>query len=143
MNLHSEANLSAEARRAAYINRQEWAEKYLNERHDPAALSLDECGLIRDCSNSLESLFGFGRSDLLSRHVSVLLPQLAGVELVKEGQVDPLLKYLCRCGQLYQAQNRQGENFASNLSIVCLENKGQRVLRMIVRPSAGAGARPG
>ena len=115
--------------------RQEWLEGYLAARHEPSALSLGERGLITDCSKSLQILFGFRRSDLVWQPVWKLFPQLAEVELIQAGQVNPLLNYLCRCGQLYQSQNRYGDTFSSNLSIVRLEYEGRRSFRMIVRPS--------
>ena len=114
--------------------RQEWLEGYLAARHEPPTLSLGERGLIKDCSKSLLMLFGFRRSDLVWQPVSKLFPQLAEVELIEAGQVNPFLNYLCRCGQLYQSQNRHGDTFSSNLSIVRLEYEGRRSFRMIVRP---------
>ena len=122
MNLQAAGNLAIEPNTAFYskrhewtdAKRQEWIEGYLAARNEPPALSLGERGLIQDCSKSLEILFGFRRSDLVWEHVSKLFPQLAGVELVQAGQVNPMLKYLCRCGQSYQAQNRHGESFSSN-----------------------------
>lgn len=115
--------------------RREWLEAYLAARHDPPALSMGERGLIRDCSKSLLLLFGFRRSDLVWQPVWKLFPQLAEVELIQAGQVNPFLGYLCRCGQLYQSQKRQGETFSSHLSIVRLEYEGRRSFRMIVRPT--------
>jgi hypothetical protein len=143
MNLQTAGNLAIEPNTAFYAKRQEWSsarrqawiDEYLAARHEPPTLSLGERGLIQDCSKSLEILFGFRRSDLVWEPVSKLFPQLAGVELVHAGQVNPMLKYLCRCGHPYHAQNRHGESFSSNLSIVRLDNFGKRSLRMIVRPT--------
>ena len=143
MNLQRKDNLAIKPNTVFYAKRQEWSaarrqawiDEYLAARHEPPALSLGERGLIQDCSKSLEILFGFRRSDLVWQPVSKLFPQLAGVELVQAEQVNPLLKYLCRCGQLYHAQNRHGDSIFSNLSIVRLENFGKRSLRMIVRPT--------
>jgi PAS domain S-box-containing protein len=106
--------------------------KRLVEKFDPPALSLDERGMILDCSKSLEKLLGFRRSELVWHHVSMLFSQLEGVELVQGGQVNSLLNYLCRCGQLYQVKNRQGETFSSNLNLFRIENQGKRILRLIV-----------
>ena len=114
--------------------RKKWLEGYLAARHEPPALSLGERGLIRDCSKSLLILFGFRRSDLVWQPVARLFPQLAEVELIEAGQINPFLNYLCRCGQLYQSHNRQGDTFTSNLSFVRLEYEGRRSFRMLVRP---------
>jgi hypothetical protein len=114
--------------------RQEWRDNYLASRQELPALSLGEQGLIKDCNKPLQMLFGFRRSDLVWQQVSKLFPQLDGVELVQAGLVNPLLNYVCRCGQLYQSQTRQGGMFLSTLSIVRLEYEGRRSFRMIVRP---------
>jgi PAS domain S-box-containing protein len=138
MNLQSEVSAVGEVDVFAITKGAEKIEKHSSEQHDPPALSLDERGMILDCSKTFEKLFGFRRSELVWRHVSTLFTQLTGVELVKEEQVNPFLNYLCRCGQLYQAQNRQGDTFLSNLSIVRLEYDGRRFLRLIVRASESA-----
>lgn len=110
------------------------------EWQEPPALSLGEQGLIQDCSKSLETLFGFRRSELVWQHVSKLFPQLADVELVQAGQVNAMLNYSCRCGRIYQARNRDGDCFPSNLSIVRLAYAGKNFLRVIVRPAPAVAA---
>lgn len=130
MSSHREDHLAIEPDTSFYAKRHEW----MDARHEPPALSFCERGLIQDCSKSLEMLFGFRRSDLVWQSVSKLFPLLKGIELVQAGQVNPLLKYRCRCGQLYQAQNQQGDTFSCNLSIVRLEYEGRRSFRLIVRP---------
>jgi PAS domain S-box-containing protein len=135
MNLQIEGNATTETGSLPYAMRLGRTDENLAVRHDPPALSLDERGMILDCSKTFEKLFGFRRSDLVWRHVSMLFSQLTGVELVQAGQVNPYLKYLCRCGQLFQAQNQQGDTFSSNLSFVRLEYDGRRFLRLIVNPS--------
>lgn len=114
---------------------QDCADKRSTGLQEPPALSLDERGMIHDCSKSCERFFGYERTDLVKHHVSSLFPQLTGVALVQKGQFNPLLNFICRCGQLFQAQNRQGETFPCNLIFVPLENNGRRILRMIVSPS--------
>ncbi len=112
--------------------------KYSAKWHEPPALTLDERGMICDCSESGESLFGYRRHDLTWQHVSKLLPQLSGVALVLEGRINPLLQFLCHCGHLFQVQNRLGDTFPSGLSFVHLEHDGIHTLRLIVRPSDNA-----
>lgn len=105
------------------------------ESQEPPALTLDERGMIRDCSRSGEMLFGYRRHDLVWQHVSVLFPQLSGVALVQQQRLNPLLNFFCRCGKLFQSQNRQGDTFLCKLSFVRLESDGRHILRLIVRPS--------
>jgi PAS domain S-box-containing protein len=136
MNLQSEDSAAGKVDAFAKTTGAEKAGQHLSERHDPPALSLDERGMILDCSKSFRTLFGFRRSELVWQHVSTLFPQLAGVELIQAGQVNSLLNHLCRCGKLYQAKNRQGDTFSINLSFVRIEYKGKGILRLIVHPFA-------
>jgi hypothetical protein len=134
MSLTSQGNAANKAGIAPFATQKEPADKYSIERNDPPALSLDERGMILECSKSFEMLFGFRYNDLVWHHVSMLFPQLMGVELVQAGQLNPLLNYLCRCGHLYQTRNRQGDSFLSRLSFVFIGYDGSQSLRMIVRP---------
>jgi PAS domain-containing protein len=105
-----------------------------SERMDPPALSLDERGMIQDCSKSFERLFGFKRCDLVWQHISRLLPQLTGVDLVEAGRINPFLNYLCHCGHHYLAQNQRGDTFPCNLNFVRVEFGGKSSLRLILNP---------
>ena len=106
--------------------------------HEPPALTLDERGMIRDCNKSGERLFGYQRHDLIWQHVSKLLPQLSGVALIREGRINSLLGFFCHCGRVFQARNRLGNTFPSELSFVHLEREGMRILRVIVHHSGNA-----
>ena len=105
------------------------------EPNDPPALTLDDRGMIRACNKSFESLFGFRRSELAWRHVSSLFPQFVDIELVRAGEIDPFVNYLCHCGHLYCMQNQQGESVLASLNVFRLENDGRICVRLIVQPS--------
>jgi hypothetical protein len=134
MDLQREGNDAIGSNPASCAQQQKWVDQKLNERQDPPSLSLDEQGMILDCSNSFEMLFGVKRSELFWHHVSMLFPQLTGVDLVQNGKFNPLLNYLCRCGHLYQAQNRQGDSFSSSLNFAHIGYDGSRSVRMFVQP---------
>jgi hypothetical protein len=138
MNLQIKSNAALEISASASAKLQKCSDTNSTERNDPPSLSLDECGLIQGCSKSFEALFGFRHNDLVLHHVSMLYPQLTGVELIQAGQLNPLLNYLCRCGHLYQTQNRQGDTFSSKLSFVFTGYDRSRSLKMIVQPSGNA-----
>ncbi|HUV99333.1 MAG TPA: PAS domain-containing protein [Gallionella sp.] len=110
----------------------------LAKSHDSPALSLDERGMIQDCNKSCEGLFGYLRRELVWQPVSSLFFQLAGAVWVRDGRFNPRLNFLCRCGKLFHAQNRQGDTFTSTLSFACLEYDGRLTLRLIVSPSETA-----
>ncbi len=101
---------------------------------EPPALTLDEHGMICDCSKAGEELFGYSLPEMGVQHVSSLLPQLSGFSLVKDGQINPLLVFLSRCGHLFQARNRQGSTIPSELSFVNVSHTGKFMLRLIIRP---------
>jgi PAS domain-containing protein len=102
---------------------------------DPPALILDERGMICDCSKAGEILFGYPRQDMVWQHVSKLLPELSEIQLVKNGQFNPQLGFLCHCGHHFQATNRLGNVFLSELHFVILNDAETRQIRMIVQPS--------
>lgn len=113
-------------------------DEQLAKLHDSPALSLDERGMIQDCNKSCEGLFGYMCRELVWQPVSSLFFQLAGVVWVRDGRFNPRLNFLCRCGKVFQAQNRQGDIFTSTLSFACLEYDGRRTLRLIVSPAETA-----
>ena len=108
---------------------------YLGSADEPASLILDERGMICDCSMAGEILFGYRRSDLVWQHVSKLFPQLSEIALVQNDQFNSRLGFLCRCGQLFQVQSRQGDIFHSALHFVHLDWRGKSIIRLILRSS--------
>lgn len=84
---------------------------------DLAVLTLNDHGMIRDCSRACEQVFGYPPEELAGRHVSMLLPQLPDTDLVQEGRINSRLAYLCHCAVAFQARRRDGRCFASELFI--------------------------
>ncbi len=113
-------------------------ERHIAKWQEPVTLTLDERGLIHDCSNSGEKLFGYCRDDLVQQHVSRLFPQLSEVVLVENGTINPRLIFLCRCSHQFMAQGKGGRAFLSKLSIVLLEIAGKGFLKLIVWPEGNA-----
>ncbi|MGC2456413.1 MAG: PAS domain-containing protein [Gallionellaceae bacterium] len=113
-------------------------QQHVAEWHEPATLTLDELGMIHDCSKSGESLFGYRRSDLMLQHVSWLFPQLSDVVLVENSRINPRLSFLCHCGHHFMAHGREGRTFLSKLSFVLLDIAEKGVLKLIVWPDGNA-----
>lgn len=84
---------------------------------DLAVLTLDDLGVIRECSLACEQVFGYQPHELAGCHVSTLLPQLPDTELVQEDRINPRLAHLCHCAVAFQARRRDGQCFASELFI--------------------------
>jgi len=49
------------------------------------------------------------------RHVSMLFPQLAELELMQNGQPNPHLRVLCHIGQSFQGITQDSVRFAANV----------------------------
>ncbi len=127
-----EINPAKESEAAIEMNstsRTEWQE--------PPALTLDERGMICDCSKAGEKLFGYRRKDMVWQHVSNLLPELSEIQLVKNGQFNPQLAFLSHCGHHFRAINRLGGIFLNELHFVLLDYAGRRTIRMILHPCGG------
>lgn len=104
-----------------------------------AALTLDDLGLIQDCSHACEQAFGYVMNELAGRHVSMILPQLPATELVQDGRINSRLAYLCHCGVAFQARRRDGRCFASELFINRLDRHNVAVLVRSLDASAANG----
>lgn len=103
--------------------------------NDVVVLKIDERGMVRDCSGSCETLFKCCRSELVGMHVSLLLPQLAEIPLMHNGEPCPRLRFLSRLGRHFEAVTLDGEHFDSQLFLIHLDGAGQGGLSLIVRPA--------
>lgn len=93
-----------------------------------AMLALDDLGVIRDCSQACEEMFGYPQNELTGSHISRLLPQLGETELVLEDRINSRLAYLCHCAVAFQARHRDGGAFLSELFINRLDSHNVVVL---------------
>lgn len=107
---------------------------YQAAEENAATLLLDQRGMIKGCDSASEKLFGYRRGELIWKHVSMLLPQLANVEFIQDGRINPRLLFLCRIGGYFQGLSRNGERFTSDLLMLNLFNRDSTDLRIIVRP---------
>lgn len=103
--------------------------------NEPADLMLDERGMISDCNNACEKLFGYPRADLVWQHISKLFPQLSDIKLMNSGRINSRLSYLSRCDQVFQTKNQRGEIFNCSLHFIPLNRSGKQVVRLIVSPA--------
>lgn len=101
-----------------------------------ATIELDAHGVIQDCSATCEQVLGYARAELLGRHVSLVVPKLLGIELLKQDQINPRLAFLCHCAIPFRARRRDGGSIAAQLFINRL-NGARAALRMIIRRLEG------
>ncbi len=102
-------------------------------REPLAALLLDERGRIVDCDDGVGRMFGYEHRELLSRHISRLLPQLGIDRLIKNDEINPMMRFRFRIGARFVAQRKDGSTFQPALCLVNLGEPGQPRLRLIVR----------
>ena len=107
---------------------------------EPAALVLDEGGIICECNPAGEALFGYSSSEVSSQGIARLLPQLDGIKLVQDGEINPMLVFLSRCGHHFLARPRHGGTIPCELSLVNVGRTGKLMLRLILRPAAAQAA---
>ncbi len=100
-----------------------------------ADLGIDQQGVIASCSREAEEIFGYSRSDIVRNPISKLLPELSERSLFKNGQLYPLLEYLCHCGHSFRAVKKCGATFDSELFFIKLANA-EDTVRLIVKPCA-------
>lgn len=100
-----------------------------------AVLLLNGRGLVCDCSRASEALFKYSRGELVWRHVSLLLPQLAALELTQNGQINQRLRFLCRIGHAFEAVTQDGQRFSCELFFNCINGTAREGMTLIVRPA--------
>lgn len=101
-------------------------------KDDVAALMVDERGMILDCSKSAERLLGYLRSELVWRHVSLLLPHFENNAMIHNGQINPMTRYLCHCGHLFKVVDRQGRSFLCEIHLFEPQNPDRHTVRLIL-----------
>jgi PAS domain S-box-containing protein len=106
--------------------------------HD-AVLALNEDGIIVETSPGAEAQFGYRcAEELLGRHVSFVLPELARWPLLRGSAVNPRLAFLCHCGKRFTAARREGWAFFAELFINKVEGLRHGPLLVTVRPAGTA-----
>ncbi len=109
---------------------------HVESQDNVAALILDENGMIIECNPVAEKLLGYPSHELILHHISMLLPQLEAYTLIKDDRINPKLKFMCHCGQLFRVLDRQCQSFFSELHLVELSNQGGPALRAILCPAS-------
>lgn len=100
-----------------------------------AELMLTDNGIIHECNQTCEKLFGYLSREILRKHISMVLPQLAGIALMRGGKINPRLHFLTHIGHHFEAIGLGGIHFASQLFITEVDNLGKHSLRLIVSPA--------
>jgi hypothetical protein len=102
---------------------------------------LNNTGMIRECSQNVYGLFGCRPSELVWKHISLLLPELAEVTLVQAGQINSRLRFLSRIGYRFEVTVPGAASCAGKVFFSHMANSVQDLLRVIICPIEDAAAR--
>lgn len=116
-------------------------------RADPPALWMDKAGIIVECNPALETVFGYARRELVSQHVSVVLPELSSGYVFRDGSLNPMLDFLSHLGHHFHARKRDGYAFGAELHFIENYQAEPTTIRLLVQPqderTSPLGAGPG
>lgn len=99
-------------------------------------LTLNELGVICACDIQAGDKLGYGCSELAWRHISTLLPELAGIGLMRDGQINPRLRFLSHIGHRFQLVGLGGEIAEGRLFLRDVENHGRHDVQAMIFPVA-------
>ena len=97
-------------------------------------LTLNEQGMVCDCTIPIGDLFGYRRGAPVWGHISVLMPELAAIKLMRDGQINPRLRFLSHIGHRFQLLSFGGKLFDVKFFIRDIENNSRRYLRAMIFP---------
>lgn len=97
-------------------------------------LTLNQQGMICGCNILTGDLFGYRRGTSAWGHISELMPELAAIKLMRDGQINPRLRFLSHIGHRFQLLSLSGTLFDVKFFIREIENQGRRYLRAMIFP---------
>lgn len=98
---------------------------------DVLELTLTPQGVICDCVVPYGSWLGYRRSEIVWRHISALLPDLAEIEIMCGEELNPRLRFLSHIGHLFRLVDSDGKPCRGELFIRDTENRGHELRAMI------------
>lgn len=100
-------------------------------------VTLNEEGMICWCDFPAMNKSGYRPSDLIWHHISVLLPELEGIALTCDGEINPRLRFFSRIGRPFQMKMLEDKYLAARLFIRNIDKPGRRYLRAMIFPVVG------
>lgn len=107
---------------------------YQNVYDNRIVLTLNEQGMIHDYNIPNIDLFGCRRGASVWGHISELMPEFSLINLMRDGQINPNLRFRCHMGHRFKLIGFGGKIFDVKLFIQVKENQDQRYLRVIIFP---------
>ena len=97
-------------------------------------LTLNEQGMICGCDIPTGDLFGFRHGESAWGHISKLVPELASIKLMRDGRINPRLRFLSHIGHRFQLLSLGGKLFDVKFFIREIESQGRRYLSAMIFP---------
>lgn len=104
------------------------------EKSRSSELWLNEEGIIRECTENAEEMFGLIRQQLISRHISQLFPQLAGIKLVDGGEFNSKLQMFSQFGTFFKSGSYEIESSRCQLFWSFVGHDNARLIHLIMVP---------
>jgi PAS domain S-box-containing protein len=104
------------------------------DRAEPPALWMDTAGVILECNPALETVLGYTGRELVSQHVSVVLPELSTGYVFRDGLLNPMLDFLSHLGHHFHARKRNGQAFGAELHFIENHHGEPKTIRLLVQP---------
>ncbi|MBI2801133.1 MAG: hypothetical protein HYX63_12790 [Gammaproteobacteria bacterium] len=89
----------------------------------PATLTIDDQGIITECSNGAAHLCCAEQRELLAAHVSKIIPRFGAKTAIRDGHVDSTLEFLTHARMPFRIQRHDGGSFVAELVINQLDNE--------------------
>lgn len=102
--------------------------------YDKIELTLNEQGMICGCDIPAGDLFGYCHDASAWGHISELMPELASIKLMRDGRINPRLRFLSRIGHRFQLLSLGGKLFDVKFFIRKTESQGRRYLSVMIFP---------
>jgi hypothetical protein len=99
-----------------------------------ATLTLLENGMILHCNEVAANFLACAPSKLVWQPISGLFPQLAGMLLILDDEVNPNLKFLSLSGYYFEGIDLNDSPFASELFFSVVEDLGKHRLKVVIQP---------
>jgi len=103
-------------------------------RAELPALWMDRTGIIVECNPALETVFGYAGRELVSQHVSVVLPELSTGYVFRGGSLNPMLDFLSHLGHHFHARKQNGYAFGAELHFIENHHGEPKTIRLLVQP---------
>jgi len=105
------------------------------DSHAMVEIEMDESGLIQNCSDQCEPVFGFKREELLFRHISVVIRLFSSIPPITGGRLNSHIDFICHCDMPFEVRKKGDNGFLlCRLNIVTRQHPQIARFKLLVNP---------